>query len=120
MAERYWEAGELPNTDLIRDWISDNVVEALTQLMDQGKAWLTLQDERLVVTFCSFDKPEKEGEPGGPWHKKFDLLDMAMELVEKHEGLKIHDGDLRNFEKFAKLLDELAAKFRERAGLPPA
>lgn len=33
MADRYWESGDFEGTDPLKDWVSQNVVEALTQLI---------------------------------------------------------------------------------------
>lgn len=120
MSERYWEPVDAPGLDPLKDWVSENVITALTQLIDEGDAWIGVTEGKLTVTFHSFDMPEKEGEPSNIWNKDFDLLEMAMQWADDYDGLpKLSDSQREDMEERARLLDELAAKFRERAGLSP-
>jgi hypothetical protein len=118
MNERYWEPGDAPGGDPLKDWVSENVIAALAKLIEDGGAWIGVADEKLTVTFHSFEMPEKEGEPSDIWHKDFDLLEMAMEWAGDYDGLQqLSDQQREDLEERARLLDELAAKFRARAGL---
>lgn len=120
MAERYWEPGDAPAGDPLKDWVSENVIEALTQLIAGGGAWVRVAGGKLEVTFHSFEMPEKEGEPIDLWHKNFDLLEMVTDWAGDYDGLpQLSDAQRESLEERARLLDELAAKFRERAGLSP-
>lgn len=120
MTERYWEPGDAPGGDPLKDWVSENVVAALAQLIEDGGAWIGVTDGKLTVTFQSFEMPEKEGEPSDVWHKDFDLLEMAMDWAGDYDGLQqLSDAQREDLEERARLLDELAAKFRARAGLSP-
>ena len=63
------------------------MIEALTQLIADGGAWVGISGGKLEVTFHSFEMPEKEGEPSDIWRKNFDLLEMVMDWAGNHDGL---------------------------------
>lgn len=111
MKERYFEANT--GSEAIDDLIEKNVISALTNLIDDGGAWLEIKDGKLHVTFHSFEMPSVKGKPQDIWHKNFDLFDMAMEIANTYDsGRELSKSQREELEEFAVLLEEVSTKFR--------
>ena len=105
MTGRFWEPAGLPCDcdELLKDWVSKEVVSAFDEFMDEVDVWISPSDEALKIEVLSFMKPD-----GGVWHKEFDLVELVMTWADRYEGCA---------EERARQLDDLAAKFRAKEGL---
>lgn len=116
---RYWEPNEdHPSIEMLKDWVSDNVIAAQQDLMDEGDGWLEVKDGRLVFSFVSSEYPN--GDVIDVWMKDFDAIDMLWRWLSDYGPYEsLSPAQKAHVESRAKALDDFAAEFRQKAGLPP-
>jgi hypothetical protein len=118
---RYWEPGDdHPSIEGLKDWVSENVIAAQHDLIDEGRAWFRLRDGRLKFEFVSHEMPPEDGKPIDLWHKCFDAIEMLEEEPAFYTPYsECSDGQKKYLEDFARSIDEFADAFRKITGLPP-
>jgi hypothetical protein len=102
MKQRYWEPSDFRESDPMRDWVSDNVMEAIRQFINECFVVPDLEDGKITLRFQSFDSDD-----GVPWIKKFDLEKEILEWV------KTDCMDKEDRENVALLLDNIAKQLRK-------
>ena len=103
--EIFWEASDPEDINNLKKWVSDNVLLAVEQSVDETEALIDVKDGSLKIVICSFDKPDGTG----CFTKTFDMLEMVeMEL-------SIYMGDEDAIENLCHTFENLAVKVREMA-----
>lgn len=115
---RYWEPNEdHPSLDALKDWVSDNVILAQQDLMDEGDGWIDVKDGRLLFSFVSSEKPSDDFVE--LWSKDFDAIDMLESWLGDYGPYEtLSPAQKAHVESRAKALDDFADAFRQKAGLP--
>jgi hypothetical protein len=117
---RYWEPDDdHPSLEGLKDWVSDNVIAAQRDLIDEGLGWIQLRNGRLVFEFVSSEMPPEEGKPIDLWHKEFD----AIKMLEEHPAFYVpyaesSGAQKKHLEDWAKAIDDFGDAFRKLTGMP--
>jgi hypothetical protein len=117
VTDRYWNPTDPP--EALFEWVNKEVIDAMSDLINEGTCYIGIKNNKLNITFSSFEKPEVEGEVTDVWGKSFDLHDMVTIWALEYRGVQhLTDADRKDLEYRANLLDELAREFRRVAGIP--
>lgn len=86
MGERYWEANNIPATDVLLDWVNENVLCSLKEFWEANRhvAWIEMENDRIIFTVPGPGRPT-EDDPLGErdiYALSFDLLETMSESLD--------------------------------------
>lgn len=121
MNARYWNADDVPATDVLLDWVNKNVIAAIKDCWedDNPVAWAEVEDGRMVFTVGGPGKPTEE-DPSGQhdiYTLKFDLLTELTEYSTPYKdiGGPCSDKQRDDMRERAAALRKLAGEILELA-----
>jgi hypothetical protein len=112
MADRFWEPRSCPNIEIVReqlsDWVSNEVLEAITECVSDHGEWFEFDDGRIVLKRGFGEKPDDGTGITDCFVIESDLLDVAINMIEL-------DADEEEVEEICSYFDKLAADIRKAA-----
>jgi hypothetical protein len=115
MTKRYWNADDVPATDVLLDWVNQNVVAAIKHFWEDDKpvVWIENKDDCMVITVAGPGIPTID-DPAGEndiYTTKSDLLAELKRYSEPYADIGGPCSDAQRTD-----MRERAAALRKLAG----
>jgi hypothetical protein len=115
MTERIWEPDPSAHLETLKDWVSQEVAEALDIAIEkEGKIYLSSTGESVSITFSSgIWKPDKAGELNDIYHLDVDLYKVAKSFLSDYSGRRgLSAGQVEDYKMRVEVLEKIAIEAR--------